>query len=69
MMEWIATAGTLAPSRLARGQVAVGATDDIDLAHPPEVGRIAILRARVEWGVAQVARGGRSRVLGESGDG
>jgi len=49
MMEWIATAGTLAASRVARGPVAVGAMDDIDFLHPVRVGEIAILRARVEW--------------------
>lgn len=48
MMEWIATAGTLAASRVARGPVAVGAMDDIDFLHPVRVGDIAILRARVE---------------------
>jgi acyl-CoA hydrolase len=49
MMEWIATAGTLAASRIARGPVAVGAMDDLDFLHPVRVGEIAILRARVEW--------------------
>jgi acyl-CoA hydrolase len=49
MMEWIATAGTLAASRIARGPVALGAMDDIDFLHPVKVGEIAILRARVEW--------------------
>ncbi|MBI4012660.1 MAG: acyl-CoA thioesterase [Candidatus Rokubacteria bacterium] len=49
MMEWIATAGTLAASRLARGPVALGAMDDLDFLHPVKVGEIAILRARVEW--------------------
>jgi acyl-CoA hydrolase len=49
MMEWIATAGTLAASRVARGPVAVGAMDDIDFLHPVRVGEIAILRARVEY--------------------
>jgi acyl-CoA hydrolase len=48
MMEWIATAGTLAASRIARGPVAVGAMDDLDFLHPVRVGEIAILRARVE---------------------
>lgn len=48
MMEWIATAGTLAASRVARGSVAVGAMDEIDFLHPVRVGDIAILRARVE---------------------
>jgi acyl-CoA hydrolase len=49
MMDWIATAGTLAASRVARGPVAVGAMDDIDFLHPVRVGDIAILRARVEY--------------------
>lgn len=49
MMEWIATAGTLAASRVARGPVALGAMDDIDFLYPVRVGEIAILRARVEW--------------------
>src|SRR5262249_37739153 len=48
MMEWIATAGTLAASRIARGPVAIGAMDDLDFLHPVRVGEIAILRARVE---------------------
>jgi acyl-CoA hydrolase len=48
MMEWIATAGTLAASRFARGPVALGATDDIDFLNPVRVGEISILRARVE---------------------
>jgi acyl-CoA hydrolase len=49
MMEWIATAGTLAASRVARGPVAVGAMDEIDFLHPVKLGEIAILRARVEY--------------------
>lgn len=49
MMEWIATAGTLAASRIGRGPVAIGAMDDLDFLHPVRVGEIAILRARVEW--------------------
>jgi acyl-CoA hydrolase len=48
MMEWIATAGTLAASRFARGPVALGAMDDIDFLNPVRVGEISILRARVE---------------------
>ena len=48
MMEWIAEAGTLAASRVARGQVLLGAMDDIDFLHPVKVGEIAILRAQVE---------------------
>jgi acyl-CoA hydrolase len=49
MMDWIATAGTLTASRVARGPVAVGAMDEIDFLHPVRVGEIAILRARVEY--------------------
>jgi acyl-CoA hydrolase len=49
MMEWIATAGTLAASRVARGPVSVGAMDEIDFLHAVRVGEIAILRARVEY--------------------
>ncbi len=49
MMDWIATAGTLAASRVARGPVVVGAMDDLDFLHPVRVGEIAILRARVEY--------------------
>src|SRR5262245_34542552 len=49
MMDWIATAGTLAASRVARGPVAVGAMDEIDFLHPVRVGGIAILRARGEY--------------------
>ena len=49
MMEWIATAGTIAASRVARGTVALGATDDIDFLHPVLVGEIAALRAQVEY--------------------
>jgi acyl-CoA hydrolase len=49
MMDWIATAGTLAASRVARGPVSLGAMDEIDFLHPVRVGEIAILRARVEY--------------------
>src|SRR5581483_2651326 len=49
MMDWIATAGTLAASRVARGPVLVGAMDELDFLHPVRVGEIAILRARVEY--------------------
>ena len=49
MMEWIAQAGTLAASRLARGMVGLGAMDDIDFIQPVKVGEIAILRAQVEF--------------------
>jgi acyl-CoA hydrolase len=48
MMEWIAEAGTLAASRVARGTVVLGAMDDIDFLRPVKVGEIAILRAQVE---------------------
>ncbi len=49
MMEWIAHAGTLAAARVARGQVVLGAMDDIDFLHSVGVGEIAILRAQVEY--------------------
>src|SRR5205823_4550802 len=49
MMEWIAEAGTLAASRLARGMVGLGAMDDIDFLQPVKVGEVAILRAQVEY--------------------
>jgi acyl-CoA hydrolase len=49
MMEWIAQAGTLAAARLTRGQVVLGAMDDIDFLHPVRVGEIAILRSQVEY--------------------
>src|SRR5881409_279680 len=48
MMQWITEAGTLAAGRVARGQVVLGATDDIDFLHPVRVGQIAILKAQVE---------------------
>jgi acyl-coenzyme A thioesterase 7 len=49
MMQWIAQAGTLAASRVARGTVVLGAMDDIDFLQPVKVGQIAILRAQVEY--------------------
>ncbi len=49
MMEWITQAGTLAAARVARGNVVLGAMDDIDFLHPVRVGEIAILRAQVEY--------------------
>jgi acyl-CoA hydrolase len=49
LMEWIATVGTIAASRVARGTVALGAMDDLDFLHPVRVGEIAILRAQVEY--------------------
>jgi len=49
MMQWIAEAGTLAASRVARGTVVLGAMDDIDFLQPVKVGEIAILRAQVEF--------------------
>jgi acyl-CoA hydrolase len=48
MMQWIAEAGTLAASRVARGTVVLGAMDDIDFLQPVKVGEIAILHAQVE---------------------
>jgi acyl-CoA hydrolase len=48
MMQWIATVGTIAASRVARGNVVLGAMDDIDFLHPVKVGEVAVLRAQVE---------------------
>ena len=49
MMQWIATVGTIAASRVARGNVVLGAMDDIDFLHPVKVGEVALLRAQVEF--------------------
>jgi acyl-CoA hydrolase len=49
MMQWIVTCGTIAASRVARGNVVLGATDDIDFLHPVKVGEVAVLRAEVEY--------------------
>jgi acyl-CoA hydrolase len=49
MMQWITEAGTMAAGRVARGNVVLGAMDDIDFLHPVRVGEIAILRAQVEY--------------------
>jgi acyl-CoA hydrolase len=49
MMQWIATCGTIAASRVARGTVVLGAMDDIDFLHPVKVGEVAVLRAEVEY--------------------
>jgi len=49
MMQWIATCGTIAAARVARGNVVLGAMDDIDFLHPVEVGEVAVLRAQVEY--------------------
>ena len=49
MMQWIATCGTIAASRVARGNVVLGAMDDIDFLHPVKVGEVAVLRAHVEY--------------------
>src|SRR5262249_901959 len=49
MMQWITEAGTMAAARMARGQVVLGAMDDIDFLHPVKVGHLAILRAQVEY--------------------
>ena len=48
MMQWIATCGTIAASRVARGNVVLGAMDDIDFLHAVKVGEVAVLRAQVE---------------------
>jgi acyl-CoA hydrolase len=49
MMQWIATCGTIAASRVARGNVVLGAMDDIDFLHAVKVGEVAVLRAQVEY--------------------
>src|SRR5262245_37279268 len=49
MMQWIATCGTIAASRVARGNVILGAMDDIDFLHPVKVGEVAVLKAQVEY--------------------
>ena len=49
MMQWIATCGTIAGSRVARGNVVLGAMDDLDFLHPVKVGQVAVLRAQVEY--------------------
>jgi acyl-coenzyme A thioesterase 7 len=48
MMQWIATVGTMAAARVARGTVVLGAMDDIDFLHPVKVGELAVLQAQVE---------------------
>ncbi len=48
MMSWIATAGTLAASRFARGPVVLGAMDDLDFLTPVHLGEIVTLDAQVE---------------------
>src|ERR1700745_1190639 len=49
MMQWIATCGTIAASRVARGNVVLGAMDDIDFLHPVKVGEGAGRRAQGEY--------------------
>src|SRR4026207_1480901 len=49
MMQWSAACGPIAASRVARGNVLLGAMDDIDFLHPVKVGEIAVLRAQVEY--------------------
>ncbi len=48
MMSWIATAGTLAASRFARGLVVLGAMDDLDFVTPVHLGEIVTVDAQVE---------------------
>jgi acyl-CoA hydrolase len=62
MMQWIATCGTIAAARVARGNVVLGAMDDIDFLHPVKVGEVAVLGP---GGVLPVYRGG-VRVYAES---
>ncbi|HSB41011.1 MAG TPA: hotdog domain-containing protein, partial [Methylomirabilota bacterium] len=40
---------TIAAARVARGNVVLGAMDDIDFLHPVKVGEVAVLRAQVEY--------------------
>jgi acyl-CoA hydrolase len=47
MMAWIATAGTLAASRVSRGRVVLGAMDDLDFLHPVLMSDIVTLEAVV----------------------
>jgi len=49
MMFWIATAGTLAASRCARGPVVLGAMDDLDFIHPVYLGEIVTVSSQVEY--------------------
>jgi acyl-CoA hydrolase len=49
MMQWIATVGTIAASRVARGHVALAGMDEVDFLHPVKVGQMAALRAQVEY--------------------
>jgi len=49
MMSWIATAGTLAASRCARGPVVLGAMDDLDFLTPVHPGEIVTIDAQVEY--------------------
>ena len=49
MMSWIATAGTLAASRVARGPVVLGAMDDLDFLTPIHLGEIVTMEAQVEF--------------------
>ena len=48
MMSWIATAGTLAASRFARGPVVLGAMDDLDFLSPVHLSEIVTVDAQVE---------------------
>lgn len=48
MMSWIATAGTLIASRLARGPVVLGAMDDLDFLTPVYLGEIVTVSVQVE---------------------
>lgn len=49
LMNWMAEAGTLAASRIARGPVVLGSTDDIDFLNPIRIGEIVTLTAQVEY--------------------
>jgi acyl-CoA hydrolase len=49
MMAWIAVAGTLTASRVARGPVVLGAMDDLDFLTPVHLGEIVTIDAQVEY--------------------
>ncbi len=49
LMSWIATAGTLAAARVARGPVVLGAMDDFDFLTPIHQGEIVTMEAQVEF--------------------
>src|SRR5437660_11372272 len=68
MMQWITEAGTMAAARVARGQVVLGAMDDIDFLHPVKVGESAVLTAQVEASGRGSSEGG-AKDFAENGQG